>query len=903
MTARFDRKYAGAAVVMVAGIVALMALSLQTVGKLRESMVDIDRAHDVPIQTQRITATLLDLVASQRGYLLTQEARYLETYRDGLARLDAELDTLSSTTANRPDLAANLQRLHELVDAKRAELVHAITLAETRGAGAALIAAQEQQSKALMNDISQALSHLEALEGVSQSRRQAEHLAFVERNEQFVRLLTAALALMIVALYALLRHDRALQKQIRRDEASSRGLLERRVKERTTELEAAARSLALSEERLRAIFDSATEGILTTDASQIIVEANLAAARMFRCAVTDLVGTPLERLVPARHREAHRLSVQAFGAGAQRARRMGGADIGRVVTAQRFDGQEFPIEASISRVDVDGQRLYTVVHRDITERLESEAALTESRSRLEAALGSMTDAVFISDDQGRLVEFNDAFATFHRFPSRDECRRTVTEYPEIFDVSLPDGTPTPLDQWPVSRALRGEAASSVEYRLRRKDTGESWVGSYSFAPIRARDGGVVGSVVSCRDISHIRQAQADLADSHRALQDLIANQQHVQEDERKRIARELHDDLQQSLAAIRMDAMAVGERVAKGRGDIEPLLTRIDKLSGAAIASTRRIVGDLRPELLEELGLVAALEAMCVQHAERTGSDCRLEVSAAAAEARLDSSVLSTGLYRITQEALNNVAKHARARTVRVELDCTHDGQVVLRVGDDGIGMRASDKHDPGSFGLQGMAERVRALGGQMRIEAQIDKGTMIEVLAPILVPDPAGARLAKDTPAIHTPARGQAQAPVSRKTWEEALQTVIDALAGHVAVLDESGVIRLVNTAWREVAAPGGDPGLQGARPGVNYLQACVRGASSDPSTQRVLEGLRAIMEGRDTAFMTEYARDTPGGRRWFRMHAASIAGGMALVTHIDITRRPEPVAPASGEAKVPIH
>lgn len=611
-----------------------------------------------------------------------------------------------------------------------------------------------------MDDIRQVLSHLDARAGATRSQREAAQAGTIRRNALLVSLLTAALALLMAACYMLARRERVRQEETLRSQTSTRELLEQRVQERTSEIVAISRSLALSEQRLRGIFDSATDGIVTTDASQIIVEANAAAARMFRCAVTDLIGSPLDRVIPARYREAHRHSVQEFGAGAVRARRMG-ADTGRLVMALRFDGHEVPIEASISHVDVDGQRLYTVIHRDISERLKGEAALSESRSRLAAALASMTDAVFISDTEGRILEFNDAFASFHRFRSRDECRRTLAEYPEILEVFMADGMPAPLEQWAVSRALRGEVASSVEYRLRRKDTGESWVGSFSFAPIRAGDGSIVGSVVSGRDISAVKQAQADLAASHVALRDLMANQQYVQEDERKRIARELHDDLQQSLAAIRMDAVAVGERIANGRSDIEPLLTRIDRLSGAAIASTRRIVNDLRPEMLEELGLVAALGEMCARHAERTGCDCRLEVSAAAADAEFDAPVLSTGLYRIAQEALNNVAKHAKASSVRVRLDCARDGLVVLRIEDNGIGMRARDKHASESFGLLGMTERARALGGQVHIESQADGGTIIEVLVPILTPRPADGPSGRARPTVEPPAHDR-EAPAA---------------------------------------------------------------------------------------------------------------------------------------------
>jgi signal transduction histidine kinase len=154
------------------------------------------------------------------------------------------------------------------------------------------------------------------------------------------------------------------------------------------------------------------------------------------------------------------------------------------------------------------------------ERAVATTALLESRAKLEAALASMTDAVFISDVQGRFIEFNDAFATFHKFRSKDECATTFAEYPDILDVFMADGTPAPLDQWAVPRALRGEMATNAEYTLRRKDTGETWVGNYSFSPIRNKDGVIVGSVVTARDITERKRIDESLAEHSAKLEAL-----------------------------------------------------------------------------------------------------------------------------------------------------------------------------------------------------------------------------------------------------------------------------------------------------------------------------------------------------------------------------------------------
>ena len=145
--------------------------------------------------------------------------------------------------------------------------------------------------------------------------------------------------------------------------------------------------------------------------------------------------------------------------------------------------------------------------QDITAQKQAEAVALESRTKLETALGSMQDAVFISDAEGRFLEVNEAFATFHRFKNKAECAKTFAEYPEILEVFLPNGELAPVSQWAVPRALRGETAANEIYKLRRKDTGETWIGSYSLAPIRDTEGRIVGSVVVGRDITDRVEAE------------------------------------------------------------------------------------------------------------------------------------------------------------------------------------------------------------------------------------------------------------------------------------------------------------------------------------------------------------------------------------------------------------
>ena len=176
--------------------------------------------------------------------------------------------------------------------------------------------------------------------------------------------------------------------------------------------------------------------------------------------------------------------------------------VARTGQPERFELYAAPLmiwlDISVYSVQKD---YFVAVFDNITERKKTEQLIIAGKAILEAALTSMSDALFISDTKGNFTHYNDAFATFHRFRNKEECARTVDEYPEFFEVYLITGELAPVDNWPVQRALRGETGTEIQLRLLRKDSGETWFASYNYAPIRNKEGVIVGSVVTARDIS------------------------------------------------------------------------------------------------------------------------------------------------------------------------------------------------------------------------------------------------------------------------------------------------------------------------------------------------------------------------------------------------------------------
>lgn len=257
---------------------------------------------------------------------------------------------------------------------------------------------------------------------------------------------------------------------------------------------------------------------------------------------------------------------------------------------------------------------------------------------------------------------------------------------------------------------------------------------------------LAGAMTIMRDISR-KRAQLVLLDQHAAvlatevetraeeLRALSAYLLRVQEEERLHIARELHDELGGTLSAIKMD-IVMGRDAAAKRSDeksvarFQRALTAVD----GAVQFVRRLIEDLRPTLLDNIGLEAALRSMIEQFCERCSIRCEISLP----EGELDlTSAQSTALYRICQEALTNIMKYAKARTVHLTL--TSDGSYwTLVLADDGVGLEATKPNRATSHGLLGMRERIVALGGTFDIRGPAGRGTTLTATFPVTPREPA---------------------------------------------------------------------------------------------------------------------------------------------------------------------
>lgn len=244
--------------------------------------------------------------------------------------------------------------------------------------------------------------------------------------------------------------------------------------------------------------------------------------------------------------------------------------------------------------------------------------------------------------------------------------------------------------------------------------------------------GTVQMVIS--DVTHRESTRRELLAHRQELRELSVNVIEAREDERRRIARELHDDLGQRLLAMKMDLTHLVEEL-HGRSSQLRLNVMMQTL-GDTVAALRRIAADLRPLMLDDLGLNAAIEWLARDTARRLGIEVTVDLDET--EPLLDRRA-ATALYRMVQEALTNIGRHAQASQAHIELH-RQGAELLLSVQDDGIGFPSDASGRKDAFGLLGMRERALMLGGAMLIERPPCGGGRIAVRLPLQTPPAAGA-------------------------------------------------------------------------------------------------------------------------------------------------------------------
>jgi len=357
---------------------------------------------------------------------------------------------------------------------------------------------------------------------------------------------------------------------------------------------------------------------------------------------------------------------------------------------------------------------------DITERKLAEETLAESEERFRTLADSNPMIIWVTDSLGA-----------DRFVNRTACEYfgVSLEQPEGFkwkSFMNPDDATAYLDAF--THAVETHASFKAEVRMRRKDGEWRWMSSYA-VPRFSDSGEFLGHVGNSEDVTEKKNAHAQLQESLQQLHALSGHLQTIREEERASIAREIHDSLGQSLTGLKMDLVWWRDRMDKQADSIRSpaaatklttMLSDVDQ----SIDTVRQIATDLRPSLLDTMGLVPAIEWLTNDFQKRFGVISRFRCQSPV-ESLPDYAEFSIAVYRICQEALTNVARHAHANHVNVGLSI-QDQHLVLQVEDDGVGFTLEKATKKTTFGILDMRERALRFQGTIRFERPAQGGTRV---------------------------------------------------------------------------------------------------------------------------------------------------------------------------------
>jgi PAS domain S-box-containing protein len=347
-----------------------------------------------------------------------------------------------------------------------------------------------------------------------------------------------------------------------------------------------------------------------------------------------------------------------------------------------------------------------------------------------AIIEGMNDLVIVMDVENRIVKMNST------------AERIIGKKPfEIAGESIEETLSDHIDR--IDFFLSDKAANT-ELELGKGDSRNTYDASLS--PMIDDSGIPLGKVAVLRDITErnrmarelerhrdrleelVTERTEKLEEAQEKLRELSMHLEVLREEERIKIAREIHDDLGQALTALKMDASWLGKHLSENPEILSGKVEEMLKLMDTTIQSVRKLYTELRPGLLDDLGLVAAMEWQAEEFQKHTGIECRLSLSPKDISPDKE---CSTAIFRIFQEAVTNVTRHAHATRITANLE-EIDGQFVLTVTDNGKGIAESEISKAGAFGLMGIRERIHALKGEMEIAGIHGTGTTMTVTIPV---------------------------------------------------------------------------------------------------------------------------------------------------------------------------
>jgi len=463
------------------------------------------------------------------------------------------------------------------------------------------------------------------------------------------------------------------------------------------------------------LWEISVDGMRLTDEDGIIIMVNDAYCRIVELSKDELVNKPFSNVYHSSEQESV-LSMYKQDTLNNAIK----THFERENTLWNRKKRWFEFSNSFLNIPDSGKITLSVI-KDITERKRSELELVENEKKFRMLFNNANDAVLVTqftEDKtyGDFIEVNDI-----------ACKRLGYTKKEFLSLS-PSAIVEPkyieeFNSWMERLLTDNHVIFEIVHKAKDKRLIQVEISSHLF---NYENKLTILSIA--RDITERKLAEEKLKRTSLVLRNLASHLQTVREDERSMIAREVHDELGQVLTVLKIHVSLLSNKLREDQGDLKEKINTILKFINDTVETVQRITSKLRPGILDELGLVPAIEWQTEEFKKVTGIQC--SISLPSYEIKLDKD-RSIAIFRIFQEALTNVVRHASATRVSITIK-TIDNNLLLEVTDNGFGITNDQVKNPKSLGIISMKERALILGGEVSIEGMPNKGTTVTVIIPV---------------------------------------------------------------------------------------------------------------------------------------------------------------------------
>jgi PAS domain S-box-containing protein len=673
-------------IVVPMGITAALALLLLwETFDLNRSLQSVDHTDRVLDQSGHLLMLIIDMESGTRGYIATGDESFLQPYLEGKKRLDPEYQALYEMVAD--NLPQQQQRLKEIHASYMDWEGYASGIISLRRAGKADPTLYEnRQGKLKMDALREQISEFESVEaGLRVERVQAAHLRWTVMVTSFIGLgLGVGVFLALFTRY---------------------------------NVEKLGTKLLQSEERWTATLGSIGEAVIATDSEGRVTFLNPVASA--------LTGWPSEEAQNKPVGDVFKIVNEKSGMSAddevlQVLEERHILTVANNVALITRDGCEISVEHSAAPILAGKGKVIGVVlvFRDVAARRQEQVATAEQASLIELT----QDSALVIDMQGKILFWSRGAEAMLGYSKAQAVGKISHEL-------LRTEFPQPLTEIRAELLRVGHWEGDL---VKTAQDGRRIVVSGRWALQWGKRDQAPRILEINTDITERKRGEELLVLQSEQLRALAERLQWVREEDRKQVARDLHDQIGQILTAIKMDMMWMTRHLPESESDVLARLKESIQLINDGVKAVRAICSGLRPGVLDDLGLAAAIEWQAGEFASRNGVQCKVTVPPV--DLHLDGD-RATATFRIFQECLTNVIRHAQAKSVRVDL-CQEEESILLVVEDDGIGFCESGfSNSLGSLGLLGMKERAQFCGGDVHISSSPGNGTTVTVRVPVDIP------------------------------------------------------------------------------------------------------------------------------------------------------------------------